>query len=70
MAATNIHQLEKKLDRLIELCTRLQTENASLRDRESALLKERGKLIEKNDLARTRVESMITRLKNLEVDGG
>ena len=68
MASNQLQLLEQKLDRLIEICNQLQTENSSLRERESALLKERGKLIEKNDLARTRVEAMITRLKNLEVD--
>lgn len=68
MASDKLQRLEDKLDRLIEACNQLQAENASLRDRESTLLKERGKLIEKNDLARSRVEAMITRLKNLEVD--
>ena len=68
MSSNKLQILEEKLDRLIEICNQLQAENASLRERESALLKERGKLIEKNDLARTRVEAMITRLKNLEVD--
>ena len=69
MANTDLTQLEEKIDRLIARCTQLQSENRSLRERESALLKERGKLVEKNDLARNRVEAMITRLKNLEVDG-
>ncbi len=68
MASDKLHRLEEKLDRLIEACNQLQAENVSLRDRESTLLKERGKLIERNDLARSRVEAMITRLKNLEVD--
>ncbi len=68
MADTNLQQLEQKLDRLIAACARLQAENRSLRERESALIKERSKLIEKNDLARSRVEAMIGRLKNLEVD--
>ena len=68
MATTTPELLEQKLDRLLEICTQLQAENHSLRERESALLKERGKLIERNDQARTRVEAMITRLKNLDVD--
>ena len=69
MATHDYAQLEQKLDQLIEACKRLQAENASLRERENHLLRERGKLIEKNDLARSRVEAMITRLKNLDVDG-
>lgn len=69
MATNDLQQLEQKLDQLLEICQRLQAENSSLRDREHSLLRERSKLVEKNDLARNRVESMITRLKNLDVDG-
>lgn len=69
MATNDLQQLEQKLDQLLEVCQRLQTENTNLRDREHSLLRERSKLIEKNDLARNRVEAMITRLKNLDVDG-
>ncbi len=69
MATNDLQQLEQKLDQLLEVCQRLQTENSNLRDREHSLLRERSKLIEKNDLARNRVEAMITRLKNLDVDG-
>lgn len=69
MATDTLRQLEKKLDMLIELCDQLQAENNSLRDKESALLKERSKLLEKNETARTRVEAMITRLKSLDTEG-
>lgn len=58
--------LEAKLDELIRQCTRLQQENAQLKARESEWQQERVRLIEKNELARTRVEAMITRLKSLE----
>ncbi len=61
--------LEQKIDRLINICARLQKENESLRDRESSLLKERSKLLEKNELARNRVEHMIVRLKGLNSEG-
>ena len=69
METNNLQLLEQRLDRLIEICNQLQSENSSLREREIALLRERGKLVEKNDLARGRVEAMINRLKNLDVDG-
>lgn len=69
MATDTLRQLEKKLDMLIELCDQLQAENNGLRDKESALLKERSKLLEKNETARTRVEAMITRLKSLDTEG-
>ncbi len=58
--------LETKLDRLILLCNRLQQENAELKSRESQWKEERTRLIEKNELARSRVEAMIAHLKSLD----
>lgn len=60
--------LETKLDRLLLVCQRLQQENAELKARESDWQRERQRLIEKNELARTRVEAMITHLKSLDVE--
>ena len=60
--------LETKLDRLILLTNRLQQENAELKARESAWQQERVRLIEKNELARSRVEAMITHLKSLDTE--
>ncbi len=60
--------LETKLDRLILLTSRLQQENSELKTRESAWLQERVRLIEKNELARSRVEAMITHLKSLDTE--
>jgi len=65
MSGSDLSNLEQKIDRMINLCARLQQENQSLRERESSLLKERSKLLEKNEMARNRVETMITRLKGL-----
>jgi cell division protein ZapB len=60
--------LETKLDKLILLCNRLQQENAELKARESEWHKERQRLIEKNELARNRVEAMIAHLRNLDAE--
>jgi len=60
--------LETKLDRLILLTNRLQQENAELKARETAWQQERVRLIEKNELARSRVEAMITHLKSLDTE--
>ena len=60
--------LETKLDKLLLLCNRLQQENAELKARESEWQRERVRLIEKNDLARSRVEAMITHLRNLDAE--
>lgn len=57
---------EHKLTELIDMADRLKVENESLRAQQKNLVEERSKLIEKNELARTKVEAIITRLKSLE----
>jgi len=66
----DLNNFEQNIDRLINLCARLQKENESLREREGSLLKERSKLLEKSEMARNRVEHMIVRLKNLNSSEG
>jgi cell division protein ZapB len=66
MTRTTLSALEAQLDRLIQHCEQLSRENRKLRDQESGWMRERTRLIEKNELARTRVEAVITRLKSLE----
>ncbi len=61
-------RLESQVERLLLMCERLRGENKVLRDRQTALLAERAQLIEKNSVARTRVESIISRLQGLETD--
>ena len=61
-------KFEQKLDRLIELCQQLKNENQTLREREAGLVGERGKLLEKNELARQKIQTMINRLKNLSAE--
>ena len=65
---TDIHHLETQLEQLIKLCDHLAQENALLRERQSALVTERAKLIEKNATARNQVESIIARLKGMETE--
>lgn len=61
-------QLEQRVDEFIELSDEYKRHNKSLRTREQQLTEERANLMKKNDMARTKVESMITRLKALEQD--
>jgi cell division protein ZapB len=68
MAGDDWKALETKIDELIELCSVLTRENRALRAQQQNWTTERAKLIEKNELAKSRVESMITRLKALEQD--
>ena len=68
MAGDEWNALEVKIEELIGLCTVLTKENRALRTQQQNMTTERAKLIEKNELAKSRVESMITRLKALEQD--
>ena len=64
--SSELASLEAQLQELLEICQRLKGENASLRDQHSTLVTERASLIEKNEMARSRVEAMINRLKAME----
>ena len=63
-----LDRLEQQVMELVELCAILGRENRALRTQQQNWTTERAKLIEKNELAKSRVESMITRLKALEQD--
>ncbi|MFK7890389.1 MAG: TIGR02449 family protein [Granulosicoccus sp.] len=60
------NRLEIRMDDLIGLCARLQIEIQSLKEQQGSLVEERAQLIRKNELARTKVEQMILRLKSME----
>lgn len=66
MEDTDIKMLELRVDELIQRLTAIKNENRSLRESQSTLITERARLIEKTELARSRVEAMITRLKAME----
>jgi cell division protein ZapB len=64
--ALEIKDLEAKIDELIQLCDELERKNASLSTDREGWEQEKARLLEKNEMARTKVEAMITRLKALE----
>ena len=66
MDTLDTRALEEKIDRLIRICERLEDENRALRDQQNSLIAERATLVEKSELARSRVEAMITRLRGME----
>ena len=70
MSAEQFRTLEHQIDQLIYRCHQLEQETKTLRGLEQQWKKERAKLVEKNELARTRVEAMIHRLKALEQEYG
>ncbi|MCP4043822.1 MAG: TIGR02449 family protein [Gammaproteobacteria bacterium] len=67
MENLDLNTLAKRVDELIDKCARLSEENHALRHQQTNLMTERATLIEKSEQARSRVESMIARLKSMEL---
>ena len=58
--------LERKVVDLIHLCEQLDRENRALKNAANGWQQEREQLVQKTEVARTKVEAMIVRLKALE----
>ena len=67
MLAEDLRALESKVDDLIELCEALANENRALRDRNRAWAVEKSDLVERNELARSKIDALIDRLKSMDV---
>ncbi|MCQ4278372.1 TIGR02449 family protein [Pseudomonas stutzeri] len=68
MEDADLQLLTAKLEQLIQRTEQLKAQNRLLRQSEQGWREERAHLIEKNEMARVKVESMISRLKALEQD--
>lgn len=66
MTELTLEALSEKVDRLVEYCEQLRTDNQAMRQLQDDWHKERSQLMQKNDLARNKIEAMIGRLKALE----
>jgi cell division protein ZapB len=66
MADFSLKELESKIDELIALCRDLKRENRALKSEIAAWRDERKDLLDKNELARSKVEAMIDRLRAME----
>ena len=61
-----LQQLEQRIEELVSISARLRRENQALQVREHKLVEERADLLKKNDVAKSKVEAIISRLKSLE----
>ncbi|MBP0940159.1 TIGR02449 family protein [Pseudomonas alliivorans] len=68
MEDTDLQALMKRVELLLKHAEQLKSQNALLLAQEKSWREERAHLIEKNEIARQKVESMISRLKALEQD--
>ncbi|WP_101758518.1 TIGR02449 family protein [Oceanicoccus sp. KOV_DT_Chl] len=66
MADKQLKTLAAKVNDLIQLCELLDKENRDLKTQASDWAEERVQLVEKTEVARKKLESMISRLKTLE----
>ena len=66
MSDKQLSNLTAKITDLIQLCDQLDRENRALKSEASLWLEEREQLVKKSEIARSKVEMMITRLKALE----
>lgn len=66
MTDNTLRDLENKIDELIALCGELKRENRTLKSEIAGFREERRELLDKNELARSKVEAMIDRLRTME----
>lgn len=66
MESQQLKLLERKINDLIQLCEQLDRENRLLKNTAQSWQQEREQLIQKTEIARSKVEAMIIRLKALE----
>ena len=61
-----LNDLERKIDELIEICDELEKKQTIMVADRDNWRQERTHLLEKNVLAKSKIEAMIMRLKSLE----
>ncbi|MBP0050049.1 TIGR02449 family protein [Marinobacterium sp. AK62] len=66
MSEHYFNALEHKIDQLLDIVERLESENDQLKRQNQQLREERAQLVQLNDQTRNKVEGMIQRLKALE----
>ena len=66
MSEEKFQALNEKVESLISLCVEMRQENQLLKANEENWHSERRELMEKNKVAKARLESILSRLKALE----
>lgn len=66
MDESSLSRFSGKVEQLIAYCQRLEADNARLMESQERLQGEKTKLLQKNDLAKSKIEAMIGRLRALE----
>ena len=66
MTEDSFQSLNSKVDDLIDLCAEMKRENQMLKANESSWQSERKQLIERNQEAKSKLESILVRLKAMD----
>ncbi|RKZ58430.1 MAG: TIGR02449 family protein [Gammaproteobacteria bacterium] len=61
-----IEQLEQQVDDLLRASRHARDENMLLKSQQTAWITERARLVEKTELARSRIDKMVARLKEMD----
>ncbi len=61
-----LRRLEQRVEELVDLCRQMKVENRALHARMGILSGERAQLLQRNEMARNRVESIVSRLRGME----
>ena len=70
MSQADLTSLLKKIDKLLDVHEELREQNLEMRRAEASWQAERAKLIQQNEIARRKVNEMISRLEILERNSG
>ena len=66
MSDESFDNLSDKVDDLIDLCAEMKRENQMLKTTESSWNSERQQLMDKNQEAKTKLQSILDRLKSMD----
>ncbi|MDF1763816.1 MAG: TIGR02449 family protein [Oleibacter sp.] len=70
MQKAELNHLLQKVEKLLNVHEQLREQNKSMRAAEASWQAERARLIQQNEMARRKVNEMITRLQTLERNSG
>ena len=66
MSEDSFENLTEKVDNLIDICADMKRENQALKASTNSWQSERKQLMDKNNVAKSKLESILVRLKSLD----
>ena len=63
-----LHTLRLSVEDIKKNMDKIEMENSLLKKQQEDLVSEKAELVKKNELAKTEIQSMLDRIKNIEID--